>query len=198
MADEQTPQGGNPKTFTQDELDGIVKDRLDRERKKFGDYESLKEKASKLDELESASKSELQKLADRLANLEKAGSDKDATISALQGELAGERRRAKVGAVAQSVGALDASDANILQATAEVDVADPKAEELIKGILEKLRESKPYLFKPQEQTGQQPPPGRGPLASFNPAGGPGAAMTDQQILKDLLSKTGQGNWGPLR
>jgi hypothetical protein len=55
-ADEQQEQ---PKTFTQDEVNRIVAERL--KRHKPDDYEALKEKAAKLDELEEANKSELEK-----------------------------------------------------------------------------------------------------------------------------------------
>lgn len=54
------PDGGD-KTFTQAELDRIVADRLNREKGKYADYEDVKAKASKLDELEAANKSEAEK-----------------------------------------------------------------------------------------------------------------------------------------
>ena len=44
----------NEKTFTQSEVDTIVKDRLAREREKYQDYEELKAKAARLDDLEKA------------------------------------------------------------------------------------------------------------------------------------------------
>ena len=51
------------KTFTQEEVNGIVNDRLARERKKYEgiDLDDLKRKAKKLDEIEEANKSELEK-----------------------------------------------------------------------------------------------------------------------------------------
>ena len=58
------------KTFTQTELDQIVQDRLKREREKYGDYNSLKEKAARLDEIEEASKTELQKATERAEKLQ--------------------------------------------------------------------------------------------------------------------------------
>ena len=58
------------KTFTQDELNAIVGDRLKRERDKYADYEALKEKALRFDELEEASKTELQKATERAQQLE--------------------------------------------------------------------------------------------------------------------------------
>lgn len=58
------------KTFTQAELDAIVSDRLKRERSKYEGYDELKAKAAKLDELEEASKTELQKATERAQALE--------------------------------------------------------------------------------------------------------------------------------
>lgn len=60
------------KTFTQDEVNTIVQERLFKERKKYEgiDIEALKEKASKFDEMEEANKSELQKANERAIALE--------------------------------------------------------------------------------------------------------------------------------
>lgn len=54
------------KTFTQEEVDNIVSSRLKREGAKYADYEELKAKASKFDEMEEANKSELQKANEKL------------------------------------------------------------------------------------------------------------------------------------
>lgn len=62
---------GTEKTFTQAELDAIVSDRLKRERTKYQDYDSMKEKAAKWDQQEEASKTELQKEKDKTAALQK-------------------------------------------------------------------------------------------------------------------------------
>lgn len=68
------------KTFTQEEVDSIVEGRLARERQKYADYEDLREKASKYDEYQEQSKTELQKekeksdaLQAKLTALEKEG-----------------------------------------------------------------------------------------------------------------------------
>ena len=53
------------RTFTQAELDAIVQDRLKRDRQKYADYEDVKAKAAKFDELEEAAKSDLQKATER-------------------------------------------------------------------------------------------------------------------------------------
>lgn len=55
------------RTLTQAEVDQIIADRLKRERDKYKDYSDLKQKASELDKLQEAQKSETQKLNDQLA-----------------------------------------------------------------------------------------------------------------------------------
>ncbi len=60
-----------PRTFTQEEVDKIVGDRLQRERAKYADFEALKEKAAKFDAAEEAQKSELQKATERAEALQK-------------------------------------------------------------------------------------------------------------------------------
>lgn len=59
------------KTFTQDEVNNIVNDRLARERKKYEgiDLEALKTKAAEFDRMEEANKSELEKANDRANKL---------------------------------------------------------------------------------------------------------------------------------
>ena len=63
-------QEGADKTFTQAELDKIVTERLTRERAKYSDYEALAKKAARLDQLEEASKTELQKATEKVASLQ--------------------------------------------------------------------------------------------------------------------------------
>ena len=55
------PEPAEPRTFSQEDLDRIVKDRLARQKSQFGDYDDLKAKALKFDEIEEASRSELEK-----------------------------------------------------------------------------------------------------------------------------------------
>lgn len=58
------------RTFTQSELDQIIGERLKREREKYLDYDSLKEKAQRLDQIEEDAKSELQKAQERAEKLQ--------------------------------------------------------------------------------------------------------------------------------
>lgn len=64
-----TPEGG--KNFSQDDVNTIVAERLSRERSKYADYESLKEKAAQYDKIQESSKSELQKANEKAAELQK-------------------------------------------------------------------------------------------------------------------------------
>ena len=50
-----------PRTFTQEEVDKLIGERLFREREKYADFETYKEKAAKYDAAEEASKKEWQR-----------------------------------------------------------------------------------------------------------------------------------------
>lgn len=71
---------------SQEELDRIIQARLDRERKKFADYDELKKAADRLSQLEEANKTEAQKTADRLAAAEKRAAELE--VKALRAEVA--------------------------------------------------------------------------------------------------------------
>lgn len=91
MAEPNTPtEGGDKqpeafKVFASKEehdeyVNGIVKDRLDRERKKYADYDDLKMKAEKLTELEKSQMSEVERIKAELA-------EKDRLLQKATGEL---------------------------------------------------------------------------------------------------------------
>jgi hypothetical protein len=73
QAQNESNDGGNS-GFTppasQDELNKIISERVARERAKFADYTDLKSKAAKFDELDQASKTEQERLTERLAAAE--------------------------------------------------------------------------------------------------------------------------------
>lgn len=58
------------KTFTQAEVDSIVEGRLAREREKYADYDSLKDKAGKYDEIQAKGKTGLEKEKEKISSLE--------------------------------------------------------------------------------------------------------------------------------
>lgn len=70
---ESTPAAGEQqteRTFTQAEMNAIIADRLNRERTKYADYDSLKSKAQQFDAAQEAGKSELQKANEKAASLQ--------------------------------------------------------------------------------------------------------------------------------
>lgn len=85
-----TPEPEN-KTFTQDEVNSYVAERLARERKKYEgiDLDSLKKKAAEFDKLEEARKTDLEKAND--------------TITALQTELDGLKKSAELREIREKV-----------------------------------------------------------------------------------------------
>lgn len=77
MSEENNPPADPPKEpefkapQSQEEFDRMVGQRLERERAKFGDYDDLKAKAAKFDEVEEKNKTELQKATERAAEAER-------------------------------------------------------------------------------------------------------------------------------
>lgn len=88
---EQQQDGGSKfeAITSQDALDRIVSQRIARERNRFADYDDLKAKAAKFDEVQEASKTAEQKAAERLAALEKENADLKA--SQLRSDVAVEK-----------------------------------------------------------------------------------------------------------
>jgi len=66
-----TEAASQERTFTQSELNAIIEGRLKKESAKYSDYEAMKEKALKFDEMEEAKKTELQKANERVDSLQK-------------------------------------------------------------------------------------------------------------------------------
>lgn len=71
----QTPEAGETKTFTQAELDAIVGDRLKRQKSQFADYDDLKARAAKLEEIEKSQQTETERITAALADAEKRATD---------------------------------------------------------------------------------------------------------------------------
>lgn len=91
MADDTTTgdQPAPARTFTQDQLDAAIAERLKRERAKYSDYDDLKAKAGRLDEIEEREKSEVERLTQQLAEERKAREAE--TAKALRAEVAADR-----------------------------------------------------------------------------------------------------------
>lgn len=75
------PDGQEERLFTQAELEGILRERLERERSKYADYEQLREKAAAFDAAKGAESEELQKANERAEALQKQLDDMAKAIS---------------------------------------------------------------------------------------------------------------------
>jgi len=93
------------KKFSQAELDAIISERLKRDREKYSDYEALKEKAARLDEIEEKNKTELERATERATRLE--------------AELNGMKKRDEITAIRDKVAKETGFDASLLTADTE-------------------------------------------------------------------------------
>jgi len=126
----ETPSATTPeKAFTQADIDRILKDRLAQQAKQFSDYDSLKAKVQKM---EDAAKSESDKLADRLKQLE----SENQQLAAARRELT---IRTAISDAASAAG-LPAEAAYRLVEQSRVDVNDAgvvtNAADLVKAVAE--------------------------------------------------------------
>lgn len=148
MADDDPPKGDPPKDDfkpigSQEELDRRVGERLARERAKFADYDDLKAKAEKFDEAEAATKTELQKLQDSIA-------ERDTKLAELPRQV--RSQAIKFASTATKAGFLDPEDALTFLADG-VDLADDAA---VKAALGALAERKPHLVRDEKNAKKLP------------------------------------------
>lgn len=166
------PAPPEDRTFTQSDLDKIVQERLARAKTSLpADYDDLKAKAARFDELEAANKSELEKLQDALAA--------EQTKSTAATERA--RRaavRSAVVAEAQRAGAVDPDAVLAMLPENAVTIGDDDQVTGADAAVKALLEAKPYLVgKPT-----RPVPG-----SAN--GGPRGDQPAQWTREDLKNKS---------
>lgn len=135
MGEESTETDTYTPPASQADLDRIVEQRLARERSKFADYDELKAKAAKVDELEQASKSELQKALDEVA-------ERDKKLVELPTQI--RRQVVRFASQATHAGFIDPEDA-LSFLPADIDLAD---DDVVKRELTALAERKPHLVRP--------------------------------------------------
>lgn len=122
----------------QAEFDRMIQDRIRRATGKFGDYDSLKAKAAKFDELDASQKSELEKATEARTEAEKrAEAAEERAKSALV--------RAAVVAAATKAGAVDPDVVLSLVKTSDLDISDDGEVSGADGVVTALLEDKPYL-----------------------------------------------------
>lgn len=68
--DQDVQREVSSKTFTQEQLDAIISQRLSKERERFAGFDELKSKAGKFDELQEEGRSEQEKMTERLTAAE--------------------------------------------------------------------------------------------------------------------------------
>lgn len=81
-----TQNNAETKTFTQEELDRIINERLERERKKYADYNDLKKAAEELQKIKESQMTEQEKLQAKLAEYERAMADRELELATLKAE----------------------------------------------------------------------------------------------------------------
>ena len=109
--------GNAAETFTQEQVDAIVKDRLSRERDKYKDYADLKNKAAEYDKQQEANKTELQKAQEKAESLEK--------------ELAGMKEQEKIRGIRKKVSGDTGVPEDLLTGNSEED-CKTQAEAILK------------------------------------------------------------------
>lgn len=124
------------KTFTQEDVNKIVGDRIAREREKFADYDAIKAKAEKLDEMEEANKTELQKALEK--------------VTALQTELDGMKTAEQIRTIRDEVAQTTGVPSNLL--TADTKEGCEEQAKAIKAYTESNRPGYPSVKDSGETT----------------------------------------------
>jgi hypothetical protein len=144
-----------PKTFTQEELDDIVKKRLERERNKsaeqYGDYDDVKAKLAEFEKAEEERKKQEMTEVERL-QAEKEEADKKALEASESAQKAQEKANARIlnTEIKSIARALDANDPGDVLALLDKSSIQLDADGNYQGVedaVNSLKESKPWMFK---------------------------------------------------
>lgn len=164
------------RTFSQADLDRIVSDRLARQKAQFADYDDLKTKAARLDEIEEQSKSELEKAQQRAAELER-------ELSAAATSAQEERLRSAIVSEAAKRNVVDPDAAFALIDRAAITFDDDGYPTNIATAMDSLLEARGYLVAPQ---------GGGRAGSADQGARGGAGGVAQLTREDLSRLTAEG------
>lgn len=144
---EPTPEP--EKTFTQAELDDIVAKRLERERKKYGDYEDLKSKLTELQAAEDERKrGEMTEIERYKTDLEKAQSSYralESELTSMRESVKQERIRNAFITAAQAANIAYIDDAWALADRSGINVGDDGNIAGVDAVIASLVETKPFL-----------------------------------------------------
>jgi hypothetical protein len=150
------------KTFTEDELNEIIKKRLERERKKYEGFDEIKAEYERLkkaeEERKQAEMTELERLQAKLAELEKQAAEaeqaKAQTLEAANKRLI--KSEFKVLAKELGVRSEALEDAFVLADLSAVEVDEDGNVKGVKEAVEALKKAKPYLFGGNEYADPTP------------------------------------------
>ncbi len=138
--------GAPPKTFTQAELDRIVQDRVARVKSAApADYDDLKAKATRLDEIEAANKSELERA-------QEAQRQADERATRAEAERSQTRIETAVMLAAIKAGAADPDDVVKLLAKDAVTIGNDGQVTGVEDAVKALLEAKPHLVGKSSNT----------------------------------------------
>ncbi len=179
-------QSTNEKTFTQSQLDELIAKRIERERKKFADYDDLKTKLAEFEAQEQAKReaemSEVEKAQEQAKQFEE-------KVQELTAQLEAERTKAQQQAIKNEFIKV-ATSANIAYIDDAIALADLSAVTIdedgkvvgMDDVVKTLVENKPFLVAKK----QTPPIG----AATN--GGQQTDKTAEQLLADAAEKARNG------
>jgi len=177
------------KTFTQAELDELIAKRIERERKKFADYDEIKAKASEyeaqLQAQREAEMSEVEKAQEQAKQFE-------TQLQELTAQLEAERNNARQQAIKNEFIKV-ASSANIIDVDAAMALSDLSAVEIgedgkvngVDDVIKTLVEHKPYMVaKKQTQ----------PIGTATNGGSSGQSeKSAEQLLAEAAEKAQKTN-----
>lgn len=149
----ETPPGGGQqpaaqpvKTFTQEELNRVIDERLKREREKYADYEELKKKVA---DAESAQKSETEKLVEKATKAE-------AHAREVESQTTERLIRAEAKAIAAELGFTKPDRAIRLADLSQAKVDEGGEVSGVKEALEALAKEMPELLKKSQPPSSNP------------------------------------------
>lgn len=172
------------KTFTQAELEEIIAKRLERERKKFADYEDVKTKASeyeqKLEEQRLAELTEKERAEELAKKYEAEKQELAAQLEAIRKEAEAEKVRNAFTKAATSAGIEYVDDAIALSDLNAITIDENGGINGLDEIITGLVENKPFLLAQK----------KAPQAIGNPAQAANsiADKTAEQLLKEAADK----------
>jgi hypothetical protein len=130
------------KTFSQEDLDRLIKERLKREKDKYADYKDLKAQAEKWAEHEEAQKTEIDKAHDKA---QKAEAERDEALAQANERL----MRAAFVAEAAKANVSHPEDAYMLADLSEVEITDDGAVSGVEGAVKALVEAGRLVIRKQ-------------------------------------------------